>query len=382
MFQVDSNKVKSWLDQSARDAQRGQGRTAMLYWKPKNGENKVRILPPWTDQGANAFQFHRETWIHWNVGPDGHTVNVVCPAKTEGAADLRCPVCDERNRLMASDDITDKELGKQLRPKLNCFSNVIDTHDPVWKSADIEELTQNGVNEENLPEEGTPKIQIWGYGKTVLSQLMTIFNDNVNFCSIHDGHNILVRRTGKGLDTEYSVRPEIATSNAPCTEEAVLWDLDIAVGQFRPFLEVKALMQGVDPKEARLAGKAPEQKSLPATQGHALTAASVAPPATPSKPKAPAKPAAPATPKWLVNGVAVIPVDYPECFSESLDESDSVCNSECANFQECCESTQYKLQPAKPKRKPAATTTSTAASSAGSSIDDLEAEMRAALNRK
>jgi len=386
-IKVDKGKVAQKAAEEAAKANRGP-KTAMLYWKPKQGQNSIRVMPPWTDDGVNAFQFWRECYVHWSIGPDENNAqHFSCPKQTPGSTDTECPICDEYDRLRASSDPADKEAAKGLRAKQRSFSNIIDLSDPLWKKDDLDELKANGVDDKEMPRAGSPKVQVYTYGPTVWKQLLDIYTDNVDFCDPIKGHNIFITREGKDINTEYRVRPDVAVTRAPFKTEPPLWNLD-AMMPFRQAVEMKAILEGVDPQEARKLGQAaavakqleagsqeaPAEEETPAegevveeTPAEGEVVEEEAAEGEVVEEEAPAEePAAEESEgngraAWLAEDGTVQPPDgYPTCFSNELDPGDAVCNSQCEAFGECQEATEYKAQmaaaaeAAKPKRQPVA----------------------------
>lgn len=385
-IKVDRSKVAQKAAEEAAKANRGP-KTAMLYWKPKQGQNSIRVMPPWTDDGVNAYQFWRECYVHWSIGPDENNVqHFSCPKQTPGSTDTECPICDEYDRLRASSDPADKEAAKGLRAKQRSFSNIIDLADPLWKKDDLDELKANGVDDKEMPKVGSPKVQVYTYGPTVWKQLLDIYTDNVDFCDPLKGHNIFITREGKDINTEYRVRPDVAVTRAPFKTEPPLWNLD-ALMPFRQAVEMKAILEGVDPQEARKLGQAaaaakqleagsqeaPAEETpaegevveeTPAEEVVEETAAEeVVEEVVEETPEEPAAEESESNGRaaWLAeDGTVQPPEGYPTCFSNELDPGDAVCNSQCEAFGECQEATEYKAQmaaaaeAAKPKRQPVA----------------------------
>jgi len=56
-------------------------RGPMPFLKLKSGKNKIRVMPPWTEEGTNAYQWWREVWTHWGVGPDEENKKTIYPIK-------------------------------------------------------------------------------------------------------------------------------------------------------------------------------------------------------------------------------------------------------------------------------------------------------------
>lgn len=77
------------------------------YFKPKEGKNVVRILPPWNDEGV----FFKKGIIHYNVGD-----NIVTCKQMAGKT---CPICDALKDLGT-------DIAKEAAPKTKFYVNVID----------------------------------------------------------------------------------------------------------------------------------------------------------------------------------------------------------------------------------------------------------------
>jgi len=97
-------------------------------WSPKDGENKVRILPPtWDD----AEHYGAEVYVHYSVGSDKGTY--ICLNKQAGES---CPVCEVRQEL---DNAGDDEAARELLPRKRVAMYVIDRNEEskgpmIWAS--------------------------------------------------------------------------------------------------------------------------------------------------------------------------------------------------------------------------------------------------------
>lgn len=187
-----------------RKAQKARS-TRTDFWKPENGVNKIRILPPWADGGVNEGMFYRELYIHWNIPPGAESQSfAVCTRKTEGA-DGKCYLCDEVDRLYSGGSPEDIQIAKEIRSRQRFFSNVIDMND----------------TEDDM---GNPKIQIFAYGPKIFEGMLAYFCDSEygDLTDPDDGFVVIIEREGKGRDTTYQVR----CSRNPSSWEDQGWDED------------------------------------------------------------------------------------------------------------------------------------------------------------
>ena len=132
----DKSKLEAKKVQEA-ERQKQQERNfgpKVLWWKPKVGENFIRLTPPWTSEGHNADMPFREVYRHWDIGQGGYEPkgrSFTCPVKTEDGPGGTCEVCDEVYALRSSGSPADQEIAKKIYAKRRLFCNVIDLKDPV-----------------------------------------------------------------------------------------------------------------------------------------------------------------------------------------------------------------------------------------------------------
>lgn len=211
------------------------------YMELTSGENLVRFLPPYTDEGPNAKLWFRQMFTHYNVAgkeDPGSDVkfHFSCAVMTPDASHflklpkdmISCPVCSYRKELLATGNPEDAELAKQYKAKLRYVSNVVDLTDPVWTKKAIEKLkAEKKIMDKNLPKVGSPKIQTLTYGPTVWEILINVFQ-SCDFTNLDIGRNIQIKKEGVGLNTNYVVLPELETSPAPITVDDydLIHDLD------------------------------------------------------------------------------------------------------------------------------------------------------------
>lgn len=155
------------------------------FWWPKDGDSKIRILPPVGKMDSD--EFFVEGGIHYNVGPNKD--NVIC-RDTDGTDGSRCPVCQAVSDLMSSGESSDVNLGKSMRRKTRYYVNIIDMAEP-----------------KKGPQVFPMNVSIF---KGVLSFITD--PDYGDMTDLKEGRDITITRTGKGIDTSYEVRPRPKTS--------------------------------------------------------------------------------------------------------------------------------------------------------------------------
>src|SRR5258706_2411143 len=111
---VDRERVKQRLDEEhQRAAARAQG--GVKFWKPKQGENRIRLMPPWKTRAHpkpcrcevchNADDFCREVYLHWNVGTsEENQQTFTCPVRTPPNKGSNCVICGYVDQLRGSGD--------------------------------------------------------------------------------------------------------------------------------------------------------------------------------------------------------------------------------------------------------------------------------------
>ena len=148
------------------------------FWNPPEGESRVRVMPPWSE---DQEEFWFVTATHFNVGPDERAV--ACPEQS-GVADS-CYLCRLVKRLGKGDD-DEKTEAEAMGARPRYLLSIVDLTKP-----------QNGV-------------QVWPAPKTIFRQLKKFWlneEDYGDFTSFKDGFDILIEKTGSGLQTRYDATP-------------------------------------------------------------------------------------------------------------------------------------------------------------------------------
>jgi hypothetical protein len=266
-------------EKSREDARKAMMRRRATYWTPKEGTNKFRLLPPWTEEGPNAEQFWREIHVHFGVmcfdSPDSENAfSVSCPKHTEHAAellgleagsDMACPVCEAITALKQSQDPADAEMAKNARAKQRFYSNIMDLNDPTWTKDAIDAM-KGKCPEDFLPKIGDPKVQVYTYGTQVMNMMLDFFSDNTDITDLVDGRDLTLEREGTGIKTKYRLRPNLEKTEAPISEDQFdehIEDLD-KVMPFFSTEQMDAILAGASAQEVfALTEGSSEAEALP-----------------------------------------------------------------------------------------------------------------------
>lgn len=165
-YETDPDKIQKAL------AEIGQGD----YFKPKEGKNVIRILPPWSKKGL----WYKEATIHYGLAVEGKERGYTCLKQF----DKDCPICEKRDELLKGDS-EDKELADKLRPRLKYYANILDRT--------------------------TGRVMIWGFTPKTLGILLGYEADpdhcNNKLTDPEEGYDVVIERTGTGRnDTKYNIR--------------------------------------------------------------------------------------------------------------------------------------------------------------------------------
>ncbi|MDP3937716.1 MAG: hypothetical protein Q8R92_06230 [Deltaproteobacteria bacterium] len=148
-------------------------RSGIDRWRPKDGENIIRILPPtWEDHDHYGL----DIWVHAFVGPDRSTY--LCPQKMKNEP---CPICKLARESKASGE---DDEAKQLQSQRRVAVWILDRDD----------------------EKSTPMLfdMSWSMDRDIAALCHNKRTGKVLLIDHPDeGYDILFTRTGKGLNTRY-----------------------------------------------------------------------------------------------------------------------------------------------------------------------------------
>ena len=164
-FVADQSKLQQKLDEL------GTG----TFFKPKEGKNTVRILPPWSDSGL----WYKEATMHYGLANlEGKERAQPC-LKMFGNA---CPVCEARMELEKGTQ-EDKKAADRIRPRTKYYTNILE-----GKSG---------------------KVMIWGFTPKTLGILLSYCSDPDYGDISHpeEGFDVVIERQGTTrTDTKYQIR--------------------------------------------------------------------------------------------------------------------------------------------------------------------------------
>ncbi len=185
---------------------------SVKFLKLNAGANLLRICPPWTNEGQFAGDFYREVAQHWNYDEE-QKAPLLCPNKTPDIKEA-CPICEFIDELRADKtNVEAQQLAKDLRAKTTWFLNVVNVKDPVYTAADVAEAKQAKPDAEPSFKAGDLKVQVFAPGPTIFNGILNVIIENkLDITNPETGHNITITKSGKGLNTDYSVTPQIAPS--------------------------------------------------------------------------------------------------------------------------------------------------------------------------
>ncbi len=205
-------------DQEDLDSSRGG-----MIFKWQSGKNIIRVIPPLPDR-----KWRLRIYEHLINVPGVGWVSFVCPRLM---AKEFCPGCDKRDKLLRSRNKVDLKFAKDLRPRRNNYANAI-------------------LRKE---EEAGPRVI--NFGPQIEEQLIEMRKDpdlGGNFVHPIKGFDIVVRKKGEKLNTEYKVYPVGKGRSTPLHEDASIMNTWI---ENQHALERFAVVPNADQIEAKMRGE-------------------------------------------------------------------------------------------------------------------------------
>ncbi len=220
-------KMKAELEKRMSGSSKNS--TRVLFWVPKEKENRIRVMPSWTQDENSPYYgiFFREVHQHWNVY-ESQVAPFICAKNTPGLED-DCPVCNFVDTLRADKtNLDSQELVKKIRSKVAFMLNIVDLKNPTYTKTDVEKFRESRNDDIEVPfKVGDPKIQVYAAGQMVFNAILGFINENkVDITDLEEGHDITITKTGSGLQTKYEVHPKIKPSVSNVTDVSMIPDLE------------------------------------------------------------------------------------------------------------------------------------------------------------
>lgn len=198
-----------------KDMQAKKMRSATL--KPQPGKHKYRILPSWRNGEAQFWHDYAMHFVKTAESGDKPAAVYICADKTFGKP---CEVCDaiKKSIAVSVDDAMTKRL-KEAQSAQRYLMNVLHLTGPE-----------------------PTKVQTLEIGQGAFENICVLIGEWGDITDLNTGIDIIIERTGSGLDTKYSVQP--ASKSAPVAASVLsqLPNLDEFVAQETPAGETKALV--------------------------------------------------------------------------------------------------------------------------------------------
>ncbi len=204
---------------------RGGGPRAR-FWKPKNGDNTIRVMPPWLNpthdpefevpEAVEFYdgQFWRQVAQHWRVSDD-QKGPILCPKETPGITGA-CPICEFVAELKQDkSDVQAQALVKEIRAKTTYLLNIVDVNDAVYTADDVAEHAKNRPDDDCPYAPGDSKVQLYAAPLTVYDAILGLITANKRDITLFDtGRNIVITRhpNKNPIKTRYTVVPDFDAS--------------------------------------------------------------------------------------------------------------------------------------------------------------------------
>lgn len=265
IFKVNKEKMQEEYKKEVKRENPNKSAFPILFLK--EGETKLRVLPPWSAEGV----WYRKTHEH-PAYVNGFFNPVACPKKM---ANQPCPFCEESDRLYKLGGEENIEAAKKFRWSTKFFMNIV-----VHDSPDKERGNLN------------VGVQVLKVGKKILDQILNYDQDASegwgDITDLENGYDLKITRRGnEQYNTEYTV---MAAKNPTNIVEDLkkagiknieLVDLDDVVTVLT-YNELKAIMlnnhEEVGKEETPVTGTGDFNPEVPN-----LTTSTVAPPPPPRK---------------------------------------------------------------------------------------------------
>lgn len=209
------------IEKDTRDAQsRMQGNKFIIM---KDGDEVMgRMLPVWNPSEDEKVDLYVRFGQHYFRDSQTYVVCVNEPIVSKYLVDpWQCPVCAVHKDLRDSKNEEDQELAKEYRLGIQHMMNF-----NLANEADVVRILR-------FTPKTLPKITYLAFGR----------QDTADVLDLKGGRDVIVKRTGSQLDTEYMVTPSVQTRDVQKSILTKLNDLYAEI-QILPAKVVLSLMKG------------------------------------------------------------------------------------------------------------------------------------------
>jgi len=196
------DEAKKQANESDAGLRDGYLSPELKLFKPNEGNNKIRLMPPGWD-GADHFGYRIA--VHYSIGQNKDAY--ICPFHTvhpvTGLTRQPCPICEERNRVLD----TDEEYAKKLKPSQRVLVYL---------------LERGGKNTK-------PVLKAWAMPASLDKAIMlqAIDEETQEVLGVDDpfeGYDLDIIRSGVNLNTKYEIKVARRPSEVEDFEEEI-WPL-------------------------------------------------------------------------------------------------------------------------------------------------------------
>ncbi len=210
---MDLEKLLQMKAKLESQLSRGGGGPKANFWQAKSGDNRLRLLPSWTNEGPHAGSFWREVSQHWGVSEDMKGP-VICAQKTPDL-EGNCPVCEFVDYLKAQkDNPAAAALAYELRAKKAFFLNIVDLDDAHYTAQDVKDYIKENEGKDPWFKAGQVKIQCYAAPITVFDAILGVMTKTKK--------DITNLTTGRSL----TLTKHVTKGNSMLTRYEVVVDLD------------------------------------------------------------------------------------------------------------------------------------------------------------
>lgn len=191
-----SSSLVKYEDYSVEDAEKdsddikqASGNKTLI--KMKDGKNRLRFIP-----ALPGKNWKRVTYEHWVDVPGLGQVRFTCPLFEKKQ---RCRACDIEKKLLSSTKESDQKRAQRFKAGRRVYANVI-----------VRDNEAAGV-------------AVFPFGIQIENALVELRKDEDiggNFIHPVEGFDILVLKTGQGLETRYAVHPADKGRSCPLSDDA------------------------------------------------------------------------------------------------------------------------------------------------------------------